>query len=209
MDEVFPIRPNVDFSKLKLTEEGEYSVTRRRDADRIINIMKHVVGNLKTKSITDATGCVGGDTIHFGLNFHYVNSIEINKENFEALYNNVKEYNLQNVNVHNGDAVTLFNWSTDVLYIDPPWGGPNYREQKNLDLFVSEKRIDEWITEILLRRNRPSYIFLKLPNNYNFERFTTMPNIEHIKPYRIRTYILVAIKVHINPNKNPRILSSN
>ena len=75
MDEVFPLRQGVDYTKLKLTEVGEYSVTRRRDADRIITIIKTVLKDTKTRSITDATGCVGGDTIHFALNFQKVDSI--------------------------------------------------------------------------------------------------------------------------------------
>ena len=90
MDEVFPLQENIEYDKLKLTEEGSYSVTRRRDADRIILILKTVLKDIHTKSITDATGCVGGDTIHFALNFQNVDSIEINEQNFEALKNNLQ-----------------------------------------------------------------------------------------------------------------------
>lgn len=197
MDEVFPLRQSIDYSKLKLTNEGEYSVTRRRDADRIVSILKGVLKDTKTKTITDATGCVGGDTIHFGINFQKVESIEINKDNFEALKNNITVYGLQNVTLHLGDSTTIFNWKTDVLYIDPPWGGPNYKHAKNLDLFMSSKRIDEWLEEILLRKNRPSYIVLKLPCNYNFTRLNFLSNVDFIKPYRIRSYILVIITTHM------------
>lgn len=197
MDEVFPLRQDVDYQKLKLTTEGEYSVTRRRDSDRIINIMETVLGNTSTKTITDATGCVGGDTIQFGLNFKTVDTIEININNFEALKNNISVYKLNNINLHLGDATKLYNWKTDVLYIDPPWGGPNYREVKELDLLISGTRLDVWLEEILLRKNRPSYIFLKLPTNFNFRRLNFLSNVDFIKPYRIRGYILVAITVHI------------
>ena len=197
MDEVFPLRQDVDYQKLKLTTEGEYSVTRRRDSDRIINIMQNVLGNTTTKTITDATGCVGGDTIQFGLNFKSVDTIEINKNNFEALKNNVAVYNLKNIKLYLGDATDLYNWKTDVLYIDPPWGGPNYREVKELDLLISATRLDIWLEQILLRKNRPSYIFLKLPTNYNFKRLNFLSNVDFIKPYRIRGYILIAITVHM------------
>ena len=197
MDEVFPLRQDVDYQKLKLTTEGEYSVTRRRDSDRIINIMETVLDNTSTKTITDATGCVGGDTIQFGLNFKTVDTIEININNFEALKNNISVYKLNNINLHLGDATKLYNWKTDVLYIDPPWGGPNYREVKELDLLISGTRLDVWLEEILLRKNRPSYIFLKLPTNFNFRRLNFLSNVDFIKPYRIRGYILVAITVHI------------
>lgn len=196
MEELFLQRDNVDDNKLKLTEEGLYSITRRKDAERIIGLMKHVMGDLKSKTITDTTGCVGGDTLHFADNYKFVHSIEINKENFEALYNNVQLYKFDNVVLHNGDSTVLFNWKTDVLYIDPPWGGPHYKESKNLDLFISNKRLDVWLEEILLRRNRPSYIFLKLPYNYNFNRLNFLSNVEYIKPYRIRGYLLISITVH-------------
>lgn len=197
MDEVFPLQEGIAYERLRLTEEGEYSITKRRDAFRIMSILKAVIKDTKTKTITDATGCVGGDTIHFGLNFKSVDSIEINFDNFEALKNNVEVYGLKNVQLYYGDALMLFNWRTDVLYIDPPWGGPNYKEQKNLDLFMSSKRIDEWLEEILLRRNRPSYIVLKLPQNFNFTRFNFLSNVDYIKPYRVRSYVLVVITVHM------------
>ena len=197
MDEVFPLRQCIDYTKLKLTNEGEYSVTRRRDADRILSILKGILKDTKTKTITDATGCVGGDTIHFGINFLKVDSIEINEANFEALKNNISVYGLQNVTLHLGDSTKIFNWKTDILYIDPPWGGPNYKDAKNLDLFMSTKRIDEWLEEIMLRKNRPNYIVLKLPYNYNFARLNFLSNVDFIKPYRIRSYLLVVVTTHM------------
>jgi predicted RNA methylase len=200
MEDVFPLKQGIDYTKLKLSPEGEYSVTRRRDADRIITVIKNIIGDLSTKTITDATGCVGGDTIHFGLNFRQVDTIELKPENFNVLKNNVSVYNLKNIRFHLGDATELFNWKTNVLYIDPPWGGPDYKEKKDLDLYMSSKRIDTWLEEILLRKNRPSYIFLKLPSNYNFKRLNFLSNVEYIKPFRIRSYILVAITVHM-PNQ--------
>lgn len=197
MDDFFPIKEGIDYDSLKLTEEGKYSITRRRDSERIIAVISQLVDDIKTKSITDANGCIGGDTINFGLHFKLVHSIELNKDNFEALMSNVNTYQLQNVILHNGDSTALFNWKTDVLYIDPPWGGPEYKTKKDLDLYMSSKRIDQWLEEILMRKNRPNYIFLKLPQNFNFKRFNFLPNIEVIKPYRIRTYVLVAITVHM------------
>lgn len=197
MDEVFPLRQGIDYTKLKLTDEGAYSITRRRDAERILSIIKTVLKDTTAHTITDATGCVGGDTIHFGLHFQKVDSIEINPSNFETLQNNVSVYGLTNVILHLGDSVTMFNWKTDVLYIDPPWGGPNYKEVENLDLYMSSKRIDQWLEEILLRKNRPRYILLKLPQNFNFTRLNFLSNVDYIKPFRIRSYVLVRITVHM------------
>jgi hypothetical protein len=197
MEDIFPLKEGVDYTKLNVTEEGEYSVTRRRDADRILSIMLNVVGDLKTKTITDSTGCIGGDTIQFSLHYKFVNSIEINETNFKALQNNVNVYGLKNVTLHNGDSTEIFNWKSDVLFIDPPWGGPTYKENELLELHMGNKRVDEWLEEILLRKIRPRYIFLKLPANYNFKRLNFLPNMEYIRPFRIRNYILIAITVHM------------
>lgn len=197
MEEIFPLREGIDYKQLKLTPEGEYSVTRRRDADRILSIISKVVGDLKTKTITDATGCVGGDTIQFALRFRFVNSIELREDNFNALQNNVDTYSLENVTLHLGDCTKVFNWRSDILFVDPPWGGPTYKENETLELYLSNKRLDEWLEEVLLKKIRPSYIFLKLPMNYNFNRLNFLSNIEYIKSYRIRNYTLIAITVHM------------
>jgi hypothetical protein len=196
MEEVFPYKDNIDHTLLRTTEEGLYSVTKRKDSEKITSIISQFVGDSQIKSITDATACIGGDTIQFGLHFKTVHSIEINQNNLEVLRHNLDVYDLTNVTVHEGDAVKIFNWHTDVLYIDPPWGGPDYRQTVNLDIAISNTRLDKWLEEILMKKFRPSFIFLKLPRNYNFKRFNFLPNTEHIRAFHVRNYILVSIRVH-------------
>jgi predicted RNA methylase len=196
MEDLFPHKEGVEYSALKTTEEGEYSITRRRDAIQILNIFRTILKDLSSKTITDATGCIGGDTINFALHFQKVHSIELKKANYDVLKHNVATYGLTNVELYNADSTGFFNWYTDVLYIDPPWGGPEYRNTKLIDITMSSKRLDKWIEEILLRKNRPAYIFMKLPYNYNFNRFNFLSNVDFVKAYRIRSYVLIAITVH-------------
>lgn len=196
MEDLFPRKEGLDYTKLQTTEEGSYSITRRRDAERIINILKHVFPNMKSMTITDATACNGGDTLNFAFKFGHVHSIELKDDNFKALTNNVEVYGFQNVTLYHANAVTFFNWNTHILYVDPPWGGKDYKKHENLDLYLSEKRLDIWLEEILLRKNRPQHIILKLPVNYNFNRLNFLVNVDSIKPYQIRSYILVIINVH-------------
>jgi predicted RNA methylase len=151
---------------------------------------------MSSMTITDATACIGGDTLNFASNFLHVHSIEINPENFEVLTNNVEVYGFLNITMHHGDSVKLFNWNTNILYIDPPWGGKDYKKHKQLDLFLSGKRLDCWLEEILSRKNRPEFVILKLPANYNFTRLNFLINVDHIRPYQIRSYVLVVITVH-------------
>jgi hypothetical protein len=196
MEDLFPRREGVDYSKLHTTDEGSYSITRRRDAERISYVLRHTFSNLKELTITDATACIGGDTLNFANHFGHVHSIEMKGDNFKALRNNVEVYGFQNITLHHADCTQLFNWNTHILYIDPPWGGRDYKKTQNLDLFLSTKRLDIWLEEILLRRNRPKYIVLKLPVNYNFNRLNFLINVDAIKPFQIRSYILVIITVH-------------
>jgi hypothetical protein len=149
--------------------------------------MKSVLKTTKDKHITDLTGNVGGDTILFGLHFKKVDSIEMNPENFEALRNNVDVFGLKNVTLHLGDSTKVYDWKTDVLYIDAPWGGPDYKEKAELDLYLGDKRVDEFVKEALQRENRPDYVFMKVPRNYKFDRF------ESIEKFKIRGYYLILI----------------
>jgi predicted RNA methylase len=196
MEDLFPRKEGLDYTKLRTTEEGSYSITRRRDAERIMNVFRSTFRNMSNMTITDATACIGGDTINFALHFGHVHSIELKSDNFEVLTNNIEAYDFHNVTLHHGDSTKLFNWNTNILYIDPPWGGPDYKQHKHLDLFMSEKRLDIWLEEILKRRNRPSKIVLKLPVNYNFSRLNFLSNVDYITPYQIRSYVLVVIGVH-------------
>ena len=186
---LFPKKRGVDYDKLQMTEEGEYSITKRKDGERLIQFMKDTVRNLKAKSITDMTGNVGGDTILFGLNFKRVVSYELKEDNFKALKNNVSEFGLANVELHHGDSVKEIPLiDTDVVYIDAPWGGPDYKNKTALDLFLGTLRIDELVPRIL---ERSSYVFLKVPGNYNFQRLKDI-DVDTAK-LKIRGFYIVCL----------------
>jgi hypothetical protein len=192
---IFAKKEGIDYDKLIITDEGKYSITKRKDGKKLLEIISKEIKTTKDKTITDLTGCVGGDTLLFGLNFKQVYSIEYNYNNYKALENNVKVFNLKNVKLFNGDSTKIYNWSTDVLYIDPPWGGVNYKDKDRIDLYLGEIRIDIFIKEILERENRPQYFFIKLPRNYNFSRLYKFKNMyKKIRNYNIRGYNIIFIK---------------
>lgn len=193
MENVFPWKDGVDYSQMRMTPEGLYSVTRRRDAEHILSFLRSRVPDISKLSLTDATACVGGDTIHFSRHFRKVDSIEWKHDNFVVLQNNVEVFGAKNVTLHEGDATRIFNWKTDVLYIDPPWGGPEYYKQNRLDLFMGSYRLDNWIEEILSRPNYPKYIVLKVPQNYNFSRLHFLPHVETTHIYRIRRFAILLL----------------
>lgn len=198
MESIFQEKAGVDYSKLQLTPEGVYSTTRRRDGKQLLQKMLSVIGSAKRKHITDVTANVGSDTILFGLNFNIVDAIEYNHSNYTALCNNVSEYKLKNVRTHYGDSTVLFNWKTDVLYIDPPWGGPAYKDSDHIDLCIGNQRIDMWLSNILEQPWRPFYVFLKLPSNYNFLRIDALPNVMSVHRFSIRKFVLLGLVISQN-----------
>lgn len=196
MEDVFPRKEDIDYTRLQMTPEGLYSITRRRDSEKIVQYLKDMIPDIAHKTITDATACVGGDTIQFAMAFQKVHSVEWKRDNYIVLQNNISVYGLHNVYLHEGDVTKILNWKTDVLYIDPPWGGPHYYTIPSLDVFIGHIRIDNWIESILKRDTYAKYIVLKLPRNYNFSRLHFLPNIESSHLYRIRGFVIVLLKTY-------------
>ena len=190
MDDLFPRKEGVDLTQLQTTPEGLYSITRRRDALRILGVMRSMLPTMHL-TITDATACIGGDTLNFALHFSHVQSVEQNADNFQALANNVNVYGFTNVTLHHADVTTCFDWKTDVLYVDPPWGGKDYKQHTDLDVWLGEIRLDHWLAILFEQTRAPPYIFLKLPTNYAFHRLASLPAT--IKQHPIRSYVLVSI----------------
>lgn len=186
---VFPRKAGVDYTKLKMTPEGEYSITKRKDGEVLLKHMKTVIKGMKQKTIADLTGNVGGDTILFALNFKQVKSFELNHENYEALENNVKVFDLKNVELKEGDSTKLYDGNTDVVYIDAPWGGPDYKEKKELDLFLGTQRVDLYIQKLMKSEHHPDLVFLKVPSNYNFSRLEAF----EVKKFKIRGFYLLCL----------------
>lgn len=195
----FPYKVGVNMKDIKLTEEGKYSYTKRKDGQITIDFLTKNIGSLKDFSILDGTGNIGGDTILFGLNFKQVHSIEIDEDNFKALKHNVSLYKLTNVILHHGDTTKLFDkYESDIVYFDPPWGGPDYKTKKDLDLYLGKYRIDLFIKHHVLSEKasyRPKFIVLKLPFNYNWQRLRFIKDVESSSLLKIRNYRILLLKI--------------
>ena len=117
------------YEKLKSDTEGLYSLSHKEDADLLSKIIKDRYGELK---ILDGTAGIGGNTISFALHFKNVISVEKNTERFEYLKENINSLNL-NVKLINGNVLDYIKMEIfDVIFLDPPWGGPNYKFEKSL-----------------------------------------------------------------------------
>ena len=124
--------------------------------------------SIKDLTITDATAGIGGDSINFGLYFEKVNSIEMSKENCNALKNNIKQYKLTNVKVTCDDYNNVVNkLSQDVVFIDAPWG-LDYKEKEKMKLYLGKLELVYFVNTLI---RDTDLVVLKVPNNYDFQHF--------------------------------------
>ena len=114
--------------KIKYTSISLYSVTLPVNSHIISNIIKKDFPD--SKIITDATSNIGGNTLSFSLFFDKVNAVEYEKETFNYLKYNMNIYKRTNIKFYNDDYTKILSdINEDIIYIDPPWSGIDYKKK--------------------------------------------------------------------------------
>ena len=149
--------------KLKLDDEALYSVTDQYTADRISRDIQKTLPNIQ--SITDATACIGGNTFSFSKFFKQVQAIEIDYIRYQYLVYNMEVLEANNITCHHGDLmIECHRMINELIFLDPPWGGTEYKTKDKIDLFLSEIELSEVCDHI---KHSTKYIALKVPVNFN------------------------------------------
>jgi 16S rRNA G966 N2-methylase RsmD len=166
-DFLFRLLPHSTRITLKLDEESLYSTTDQLTADKITkDILKYVP---KTSTITDATACIGGTALAFSKEFKQVNAVEINETRFQYLQHNIMSLNTRNVYTIKGDAVEVCKCIyQDVIFIDPPWGGPEYKQLASVSLFLSGIPLHNICKTF---HYYADYLVIKVPTNFDEDAF--------------------------------------
>lgn len=145
-----------------------------------MDIIESIVSeNLGNMIITDATACMGGDLVSFSKVFKLVNGVEIDQENFEFLIENAKRFNCLNVNLFCQDYLEIYDkLKQDIIYIDPPWGGTEYKTKDKIYLKIGG--MDLWqLLKNIRDQKLAKYIFIKVPLNVSLD-FIQYDKIETI-----------------------------
>ena len=161
---IFPEPLHKNYFALKYDKVGLYSITHQKDADIISQTIIDIIGTNNINIIDMNAGC-GGNTISFMKYFSQITAIEIDTDRFKLLKNNVEQYVHTNIKLYCDNCVNYINNSYDVIFFDPPWGGPDYKKYKSLDLYLSNINLINIID--MIPHNK--LIVLKLPYNYNFD----------------------------------------
>lgn len=158
--------------------EAMFSVTDQYTADKIsAEIKKRIIlhDNVTVKSIVDATACIGGNTMSFARYFDHVYAVEIDNTRYGYLRFNIQLLGLTNVSLQNADMLAALDQlpSMDVIFIDPPWGGPNYKSQDKLTLSLSGIPLSD-VCQRLAEKRSWKYIVLKVPTNFDVDSFDAL-----------------------------------
>ena len=175
--------------KIQLDKVALYSVTDMKTADQISRLILSLVGPDVT--ITDATACIGGNVFSFCKFFKFVNAVECDKTRHDMLSSNLTVLNHRNVSTCCADYLTIMaELQQQVVFIDPPWGGPGYKKQVILDLSLSDVPLSQ-VCERLA--SLCSMVVMKLPTNFDIEKFESMVSVPVIRHTEFRKMLLLVV----------------
>lgn len=167
------------YGKFTIVPSSGYSVLKPWQEPQVTRILQEWFPTpAEIRQIVDATAHIGVDSIHLSDVFSaaQVHSYEIVPVIYNALVKNIKAFNKEAViHPHQGDITTWTpDKSYDLLYVDPPWGGTDYKKVKKLKLYLQAEGaspdeskninnlIDKW-----LRSSKVHHIILKAPGNFD------------------------------------------
>src|SRR5437868_1132490 len=188
---LFPYLTKKDkFKLLKKDEESKKYITTRKYATKITNIIKNhmlnIYQNMSDVIVTDLFSGNGGNCLSFALTFGNVNACEIDTERYNNLINNIGVYELKNVATYHGDALNyVYHFDNhNVVFIDPPWGGSDYKKKSTIRLTIGEISIETICNNIFENSVKiPHLVVLKLPINYDLEYFNKYVHKKNVVVY--------------------------
>ncbi|XP_059671426.1 trimethylguanosine synthase [Gavia stellata] len=118
---------------IKLDREGWFSVTPEKIAE---HIAVRVSQSFNCDIIVDAFCGVGGNAIQFALTSKRVIAIDIDPEKLSLARHNAEVYGVADqIEFVCGDFMVLAaDLQADVVFLSPPWGGPDYATAEIFDI---------------------------------------------------------------------------
>jgi len=198
-----------DAEGIQMDRVSLFSVTPARQADEMTKILLSLPGISSESTITDGTACVGGNTVSFARFFAHVNAVEMDAKRCDMLINNV-EVCRKHARAKGGDFpafVKFFSENSldliprlrqDIVFLDPPWGGKDYKSKTTVPLFLSSKPIHEVVIYCL---RHTKYVALKLPKNAELMQLISDARLEVIVTKEFPSFLLLVVSSLLKPKK--------
>jgi 16S rRNA G966 N2-methylase RsmD len=228
---VFPQMKNFsNYGKIKIDDDSFSYITIREIAEIISKIISHHLlqfnVNPQRATIIDYTSGVGGNVLSFSKYFNQVYAVELLELRAEYLKNNIDVYGYKNIHVINESAIdynesTMINVNPNVIFIDPPWGGADYKNIDMLTLKLGDVLIEQLVLNIVEKfssyyrnilenvtdiherqkltfsNSNNKLIVLKLPKNYDIEHFYNLIKNLNSNYYLSKIYLYILNKMLI------------
>lgn len=163
-----------DEKPIFLTNELWYSVTPEKIAKFIAKFVRTSLPN--ATKVLDVFCGAGGNTIQLALEFEKVYGVDLSLDHLYCTYKNAEAYNVNDrIWLKYGSWEKLAKkgrfskLGIDFVFGSPPWGGPQYLQERSYDLEISLKPMG--ITQLLRSMISVSpNVMLFLPRNSNLEQ---------------------------------------
>ncbi|KAM6349610.1 trimethylguanosine synthase [Podargus strigoides] len=157
---------------IKLDREGWFSVTPEKIAE---HIAIRVSQSFNCDIIVDAFCGVGGNAIQFALTSKRVIAIDIDPEKLSLARNNAEVYGVADqIEFVCGDFMVLAaDLQADVVFLSPPWGGPDYA---TAEIFNVQTMIcpDGYPFKVTLSKKITNNIVYFLPRNADIDQVASL-----------------------------------
>jgi tRNA1(Val) A37 N6-methylase TrmN6 len=191
-----------NYGQLLVANDSRYSCLMPWHIDQVAGIFLYETQNLCINDIIDSTGNIGCDSILFRLLYPDANitTIELNKNTYDLLVTNMN--NLKNITHQNVKEIKTLNMNclnyiyeniADMIYVDPPWDGESYKNQKYHNLSLTDSsfnmvEIGKIVNKLLISND--GLIVVKLPYNINFNKFKNQVMYKFTRPIYMNNYTI-------------------
>lgn len=214
----------VDIDKLKqlrITRYAMYTTSLPDHTEFLLDVLKLYFVDLRQLTITDATSCIGGNARMFVGQFDNVNIVDISKLHIDILRHNFNVLELKgNYRVYKDNYLNICTMlDQDIIFLDVPWGGVDYKLYKCRQLFLLDKDRKPVFLQDLIEQKlylHTKMIVVKVPKTYDISIFYEMGVFKSVKTINVmrapgRLIYSMVILSHIQPSRiipTKRILSS-
>lgn len=179
--DLIPFFPQLKKSKLQsiqMTKECLYSSTHIIHSEYMKDIIKQFYPeeNHHQLIVTDATSCIGGTFMAMVKPFGKINAVEINPIHSEIMYNNIQTIFgdlSKKVTIINDNYLSVWDAiKSNIIIIDPPWGGLDYTKKTSLKLYLDDKKGNpiELMDIVNMVLSKTEIVMVRVPYNYDMKR---------------------------------------
>lgn len=136
---------------------------------------------MRPRTFLDATAHVGVETVALAKAFKLKGkAIELEPDRVKLLRRNLKAHGLEKrIEAVEGDGAEAVTDPVDLLYIDPPWGGPSYKKRDSVELTLGGHSLEYLVRGALAAGTK--LVVVKSPlHNYDDEELRRAVG----RPYR-------------------------